>query len=239
VTADISSRLPRIQHKEDTDAVRTVLLDSKDNDTVRHEAAELLRRSGYDTTDDLVGILEDPEEKERFRSWAVQHLYLNSKGASSEKRERIVQMQREALQDRHVGVRREALLALVRTGDPKGKETAIRWLTDEDATKVRDLAIRCVRELDLREHIPTIRKYLRDENEVVRIAAIVTLSQWGDEESRPAIEEAAKSGSFRLRRCAELALKRLDRAAQAQREIQPATRAPAAPPKRIKQEPAF
>ncbi len=49
-------------------------------------------------------------------------------------------------------------------------------------------------------------------NEVVRIAAIVTLSQWGDEESRSGIEEAAKSDSFRLHRCAEMALKRLDRA---------------------------
>ena len=57
-------------------------------------------------------------------------------------------------------------------------------------------AIRCVREFDLREHIPTIRTYLRDGDEVVRVAAIVTLSQWGDEESRPAIEEAAKPAFY-------------------------------------------
>ncbi len=60
----------------------------------------------------------------------------------------------------------------------------------------------------------------------------MTLSQWGDEESRPPIEEAAKTKTFRLRRCAELALKRLDRAAKAKREAAAPGKGPAAPSER-------
>jgi HEAT repeat protein len=145
----------------------------------------------------------------------------------------------EALSDRHIPVRREALLALVRMRDRKGEETAVEWLTSDKAEGVRDAAIRCVRELDLREHIPTIRKHLHDENEVVRISAIVTLSQWGDEESRPAIEEAAKAKSFRLRRCAEMALKRLDQAARTKREAGGDDREPGVVPKDSKESPPF
>jgi len=124
--------------------------------------------------------------------------------------------------------------------DPRGEETAVEWLTSENTEGVRDAAIRCVRGLDLRQHIPTIRTYLRDGNEVVRIAAIVTLSEWGDEESRPAIEEAAKSESFRLRRCAEMALKRLSRAGRADSPVEPDEKTPeAVPPKAEKPEPDF
>ena len=106
-------------------------------------------------------------------------------------------------------VRREALLALVRLGDDAGKRAAVRWLLAEEAEGVRDAAIRCVRELDLREQAPAIRRFVRDEDEVVRIAAIVTLSQGGDEESRKAFEEAAKSESVRLQRTGRAAIERL------------------------------
>ncbi len=44
------------------------------------------------------------------------------------------------------------------------------------------------------------------------IAAMVTLSQWGDEHSRPAFEEAAGSGPPRLQRAGRAALARLDKA---------------------------
>jgi transposase InsO family protein len=89
---------------------------------------------------------------------------------------------------------------------------AVTWLNDPspsgDAT--RDLAIRCVQERGLREHIPAVRKYVRDPNDVTRIAAIVALSDWGDEESRPAFEEASKSSTVRLQRAGKAALQRLD-----------------------------
>ena len=77
---------------------------------------------------------------------------------------------------------------------------------------MRDLAIHCAQENDLRDQIPTIRLYSRSTNDIIRIAALVALSQWGDEESRPAIEEAATSPVVRLQHCGQAALKRLDAA---------------------------
>jgi hypothetical protein len=214
MTGRITSTIPRVDNKTDIAALASVLKDNEDRDAIRHEAANILRRSGYEQlTDDVIGILDSPEESERFRSFCVQHLSLNLKKAGPDERAKIMARLRRALGDPDIGVRREALLALVRADDAKGKEVAEKWLVQEGADKVRDLAIRCVRELGLREHIPVIRGFLRDENEVVHIAAIVTLGQWGDEKSRPAFEEAATSQSSRLQRAGRLALKRLDEGA--------------------------
>jgi len=233
LSTDVTSRSARVRYEEDIAAVVSVLLDTDDDDTVRNEAANLLSRSAYKRLpQDLLRVLNNPEEGPRFRSFCIQHLWTNIKMAGPAERATIVSTLYEALSDRHIPVRREALLALVRMRDPKGRETAVEWLTAEKAEGLCDAAIRCVRELGLREHIPTIRKYLRDKNDVVRIAAIVTLSQWGDDESRLAIEEAAKSSSFRLRRCAAMALKRLDRATKTDGT-------PAVQPKADKEAPHF
>ncbi len=239
VTGDITPRIPRVRFEEDMPAVVSVLMDTDDSDTARNEAANLLLRSGYDgLIADLTTILAKPEEKPRFRSFCVQKLWENAR-RRPEDRGRTVTILQGLVKDKDVPVRREALLALVRMRDPKGKETAVEWLTAENADGVRDAAIRCAQKLGLREHIPTIRKYLRDDSEVVRIAAIVTLSQWGDEGSRPAIKEATKSESFRLRRCAEMALKRLARAAEQPDAPAPDADAPAVPPKAGKDGPRF
>jgi len=240
VTGDITTALPRVQFEEDVPAVVAVLKDTEDEDTVRNEAANLLLRSGYDgLVGDLTGILANPDEKPRFRSFCVQKLLENARQRPQDCTETVAVL-RGLLEDRDVPVRREALLALVRMRDPKGRDTAIEWLLDERVEGVRDAAIRCVTELGLREHIPTVRKHLRDKDEVVCIAAIVTLSAWGDEESRPAIQEAARSDSFRLRRCAEMALRRLDRASKAGGSAEPDENAPeSAPPKAGADKPAF
>jgi len=240
IAADITTSVPRACFEKDIRALVSVLLDTEDEDTARNETANLLRRSGHrGLTDNLIGILNDPEEGSRFRAFCVQHLWMNLPKAGVGEREKITSVLRRSLNDRHVPVRREALLALVRMRDPRGDETAVEWLTAERAEGVRDAAIRYVRELGLREHAPIIRKYLRDENDVVRIAAIVTLSQWGDKESRPAIEEAGKSQSYRLRRCAKMALKRLDRAARTAEGVKPRAGVPVSPPKGEKEEPTF
>jgi HEAT repeat protein len=190
--------------------VIAALLDSTGDDTVRNEAANLLRRSGYEgLTDDLTRMLDNPAESERFKAFCVQHLWYNVESANPEELEKIITVLQRTLGDQHIPVRREALLALVRLGDPKGAKTAVEWLTDEKAGDVRDAAIRCVHDLNMKEYIPTIRKYLYDPDEVIRIAAIVALSQWGDEESRPAFSAAAKSDSIRLQRAGQAALTRL------------------------------
>ncbi len=212
ITADMSSRFPQVKHAQDIPAVRFVLLDTQDDDTVRHEVANLLRRSGYrGLTADLISILNNPAEKERFRSMCIQHLYLNHAGAREGERKTIRTTLHTSLEDRHVKVRREALLALHRLKDPKAEELALAWLSDQKETGVRDLAIRIVREKDLRDQIGTIRKCVRDENPVVAIAAIVTLSQWRDEASRSAFDEAARSSHPRLQRAGKAALARLNR----------------------------
>ncbi len=155
--------------------------------------------------------LYNPKEGERFRSFCVQHLYGNYEGADTDEKEIISEALHSCLTDRHVKVRREALLALHRLKEPIAREVALKWLHDEKADRVRDAAIRIVREQEIREEIPTIRKLARDPNIVVARAAIVTLARWGDEESRPIMEEAAKSSSVLLQRAGKAALARLDR----------------------------
>jgi len=282
---------PDIPDLKDKPEPVSTLLDPGKDDTARNEAANFLRDAGYKgLTDDLITVLNNPNEKARFRSFAVQHLYNNYAGAGEKEKQKIREVLYKTLNDRHVEVQREALLTLVRIGDPKGKETAAAWLIDEDKDNVRDLAIRCVKLLELKEHIPAIRKYLYDNtrilyddalkcreklisfyimrdsrlnrvgcniqlserlalparlseekvafsatstkynaagrskirsgsaffvqnsgtDEVIRIAAVVALSQWEDEQSRPAFEKAAESQSVRLQRAGKAALKRLE-----------------------------
>jgi len=141
VTPDITFRIPRIRHKEDVAAVVAVLKDSQDDETVRNEAANLLRRSDYRRlTDDLVAVLGDPEEGPHFRAFCIQHLWSNLPKAGAEEREKIGATLHQALGDRHVSVRREALLALHRMKDEKAKQRAVETLNDPAADDTRDLA---------------------------------------------------------------------------------------------------
>jgi hypothetical protein len=208
---DITSRIPGIENPEDVPVVVDLLLDTAEDDAVRNEAANLLRRSGWPgLTEALTRVLDDPRETPRFRAFAVQHLWQTLDSGGDAATSGTMVRLREALSDGPVEVRREALLALARLRDPSAAEAVGLWLAAREAHGLRDAAIRCAYDLGLREHIPLIRERLRDGDEAVRIAAIAALSRWGDVESRGAFEEAARSGSVRLRRCAEAALKRLD-----------------------------
>lgn len=211
VTPDLHNRIPSLSDPKDIAAVASVLTDHRDDDTVRHEAAELLRRSGYKgLTRDLTAILDSPDENERFRSWAVQHLGQNALATPRDKKV-IVPVLKDGLADRHPAVRRESLLALHRLNVPAASSTAQEWLHAQDSESVRDLAIRVVRERDLREELPRIRELAASPSVVTRIAALVTLAEWGDSDSRDLMEEAAASDTPRLKRCGEMALKVLDR----------------------------
>lgn len=217
VPIDITSKMPQADSTEDQRTLVAVLTDVSDDDTVRNEVANLLRRSNYSGLNDaLIQVLENPNEKPRFRSFAIQHLGMGVPDAAIDPdgREKVLGRLHSALDDQEAGVRREALLALTRQNDPKSVDTAIRWLNTEnaEADSVRDLAIRCVKELDRKETIPTIRKYLRNSNEVICIAAIVALSEWGDEESRAAFEDASRSKIVRIQRAGKAALQRLEQA---------------------------
>ena len=213
ISSDIASKIPSVETQEDFAVLVAVLSDPEDDDTVRNEVANLLSRSRYfGLADALIKVLDNPVDSPRFRSFAMQHLGQLDIPNDFDLREKVAKTLQQSLDDRHVEVRREALLALVRKKEPMGTGTAIKWLTSDarEREEIRDLAIRCVHELDLREHIPLIRQRARDENEVVRIAAIVALSQWGDEESRPAFQEAVESKVMRLQRAGKAAIERLN-----------------------------
>jgi HEAT repeat protein len=215
VTADIHVRLPKVEHPDDVKAVVSVLLDTQDDDTVRHEAANLLRRSNYPgLTADLLTVLQNPDEKERFRAFVTQHLWSQAEGAQVEARAQIVGELHDCLTDRHTAVRREALLALVRLNDPAGTETALKWFAEAkpETSGVMDLCIRVIRERDLREYLPAVRALIKSPNEDAARQAMVTVGQWGDQESRPLLEDAAKSTRPLLKRAADAALKKLDQA---------------------------
>jgi HEAT repeat protein len=212
ISADMTSRFPAVTDPADQAALAKVLEDAKDDDTVRNEVANLLRRSKYPGLEDsLIRVLKNPEEKERFRAFAVQHLGVSFTQAGLEKREVYGQELRGLLNDRDTSVKRESLLALVLAKDETGKETAEKWLVEksESADKMRDLTIRCIRELGLKQYLPQLRELAASPNEPVKIAAIVTLSEWKDVESKKIFEEAANSSSARLKGAGKMALQKL------------------------------
>ena len=222
ISSDISARIPYVKNQDDMAMLSAVLRDASDNDTVRNEVANLLHRSHYDRfAEDLMAVLDNPAEQFRFRTFAMQHLgqVVPSEIYDPEGRERIVKRMTAALDDRDIPVRRQALQNLCRLKEPKGLETAIAWFSakGQDADSVRDIAIRCLADLGKKEFLPAIRKYAKDPNEVIRIAALVTLAEWRDEGSGDALIDAVYSPSVRLQRCAEAALLKLPAVALTER----------------------
>ena len=199
--------------KDDIPAMVYCLMDETDQDGPRNEVAVLLRRAKISgISEALVSVIENPDEKPRFRAFAAQHLGSMLAQDELKSEERVKSKLKELLSDKDIAVRREALFALVRKKDTVGIEIAVQWLhakgSEADAT--RDLTIRCVHELDLREEIPVIREHALDENEITRIAALVVLGLWGDEASRDAMRQSANSKSMRVHRAAEAALGNLN-----------------------------
>lgn len=208
-----AGKITEVKDERDQETLASLLGDPAEDDTVRHEIANLLFRSDYASLETcLTKILENPSEKERFRSWAVQHLgnlLLDDNYAGD--RLVLADRIRALLTDRHRYVQRMAIQALVQHNDPAVLAKVRDMLSDPapDADPMRDLAIRCASEKNMKECIPAIRPLARSTNDIIRIAAIVALSQWGDQESRPAIEAAATSSVVRVQRCAKAALARL------------------------------
>ncbi len=199
-----------LSFKEDISALLDVLLDSGEDDTLRHETANLLQRQGDERLlPALAQIALDPDDSERFRGFCVQHLWRYGAHATADELVFLRETMHSALNDPAPAVKREAMLALLREGDPAGRAAAEAWLADDDMYDLHDLAIRGIRELDLREYLPRIRTAVGSEYEPVCIAAIYTAAEWNDTESIPAIEAALEAESPRVRRAAAAALERL------------------------------
>lgn len=215
---DFPAKIPALYDEQDIAWVLYVLRDSTDLDSVRNEAANLLRRSKIkDLEDHFFAILKNPAEKERFTSYAIQHLgdmmteYRDGTANDSMARVTAIRKQLSAsLTDLRLMVRSEALLALTRERDPTAVAIIRKGLTERTGDQGQDLLIRCAKEANLTDLIPAIRPLAYSENQVVRIAAVNVLAQWKDEASRPAFEEASRSTIQRIQRAGDLALRLLD-----------------------------
>lgn len=211
VTADLVERLPALTEPSHIAAVTAMLRDADEEDTVRNEAINLLRRSGCAALPEvLLSLLDQPGEQERFRSFVVQHLGVELAACSDPMLgSRLSGRLRLALQDAQPAVRREAFLALSQVQD-----AAVEDLLGADPSSprhagMRDLAIRLLVERDRREALPAVRALADDPDEATRIAAIHALGAWRDETSRPILEAARDAGQERTRRAATLALRAL------------------------------
>ena len=211
VSDDMPTRFKKVLYEEDIPSLVYVLRDPSDDDNVRHEVANLLRRSNYSgLTEDLLFVLENPLEKERFRNFVIQHLYLGYEKGSIDERSEIKTTLKKSLNDQHVSVRREALLSLGRMDDPIAIKTAVLWLDDDDHNDVHDLAIRVMREGGNRGSITKIRTFIHNPvNESACVSAIVTLGEWRDSVSIESLRELQNNGSPRVQRACSLALKRI------------------------------
>jgi HEAT repeat protein len=217
VAGDISARIPEAL-PEDFPALLKVLQDSEDDDTVRHEVANLPRRSKCPgLPQSLLQVLDNPAEQPRFRSFAMRHLGGVAADMDAAARQTLLARIQAALADKHYQVRSQALQNLLRLKDPQAGQTAAKWLTDyppagsdslEKSTLVKQ-AIECVHDLDLKEHLPAIRKYARDPDIIIARAAIVALADWRDAESLPVMQAAADSKDPLLSRCGKAALERM------------------------------
>jgi len=211
-------QVPTLVSDEEKTAVLFVLHDHTDSDTIRNEAANLLRRSSIkNLSGHFLTVLDAPGEKSRFRSFVVQHLgdlmvdYLSSTDMeamtkSGAIRERLV----KALTDQDLFVRRESVFALTRVRDPKVTAVIRSGLQDPAWSGATDLLIHCAYDADLSDLIPAIRPFAYDTQDVVRIAAINVLAQWKDSASRPAFEEASRSSVQRIQRAGTLAMQIID-----------------------------
>ena len=207
-------QVPTLVTDDEKAAVLFVLHDHTDLDTIRNEAANVLRRSAIkNLSGHFLTVLDAPEEKSRFRSFMVQHLgelivdYLNSTDmAAMTKSEVIRDRLVKALTDQDLSVRRESVFALTRIRDAKVTAVIRSGLQDPAWSGATDLLIHCAYDADLSDLIPAIRPFAYDTQEVVRIAAINVLAQWKDTASRPAFEEASRSSVQRIQRAGTLAM---------------------------------
>lgn len=212
--ADLSERIPRVNSKEEIEAVVALLLDTQDGDTPRNEAINLLRRSGYpDLERDLIAVAKSKTERPRFRAFAVQHL-----GISLEQAEREPKTPRswsplyvrdlcaELLKNEPNEVQREALYALIRARDARASDVIAQGFSSPQWEGSRDLLIRGALELNMVSKISEIRPFAYSEDVNVRVAALNALAQWKDEASRPAMEEALASKVARIKNAGEVAL---------------------------------
>lgn len=206
----VDGALTGVSRASDIALLRNVLRDPVDDDTIRNEAANLLRASACaDLADDLRAVLTEPREQARFRSFAAQHLGVLLLDARRTGGAGVDLLRRDLtalLRDRHVEVRREALLALARGGAGDALAEAERLIADEGQAAMHDLCIRIAAEQGWRELLPRIRALAGAGDAVVRVAALSAIGAMRDEASRPLLEAASRDGDRHVAGAARAAL---------------------------------
>lgn len=168
----VDGNLPLISEAQDIALMRRILRDPNEGDTLRNEAANLLNRSAIDDlASDLVRVLDQDGEQARFRSFAAQHLGVlwNQEGAKRNGAgyDRLL----ACLNDHHIEVQREAMLALARGNEPSIAERVATILTDSQPQGLIDLACRVAAEKNLRDNLSAIRALRDHQDQVVARAA--------------------------------------------------------------------
>jgi HEAT repeat protein len=176
-----------------------------------------LRLAEWDGLGDaLLSVINHDANNDRFRSWATQHLYNLHETSPASEQTHLAAVLASLVDHKLIRVRREALLSIARIGDHQAVTIAVRWLatTVADPMAAHDLAIRVIREQEAREYIELVRSFAYSADVPTRIAALVTLSAWGDALSRDAMLAAASlddvPANSRLRRAGQMAVERLD-----------------------------
>lgn len=214
VSADFHVRFPFLQHEKDLRAVASVLRDRYDNDAIRHEAAELLRRSQWPALlDELSSILDDPFEGERMREYVIQYYFLIAENSGPEAEQARFLLQ-ERLDDQDAGVRRQALWALGRLNDAQAHQHAVASLYDDTQVDLWDIAIRIIQVLDDRSHLDRLRIVAaQGPTTLSRIAALNLLTAWEDVSAKSIsidiLELPPRPENERLRNAATVSLHRL------------------------------
>lgn len=206
-TADLNERIEDITTEAEAQALTAVLLDETDDDTVRNEAMNLLRRFRPDLLDANLLQVINRDEPERIRSFACQHLGVSlvSQGSASP----LLPVVRNLMRDQHVAVRREALFALFQVKDAPAIEAIRSGLSDERFAGQQDLAIRLLFELGAKDKMPAIREFIKSQVEAECIVAINVAASWKDAESIPLINSRADDAVPRIRETAQAAIQSL------------------------------
>ena len=136
--------------------VRNILLDPAESDTLRNEAANVLRRHDHPgLRDDLIAILADEREGDRFRSFAAQHLEDDLRDPQSA--EQVRALLRPLLDEPAPAVQREVLRALALIGDATALARLETWINDPQASWVHDLCCRLAADLGRQDLLPAIQ----------------------------------------------------------------------------------
>ncbi len=214
LSPDFLAEVPRLTTPDEIAAVVHVMEDWSDDDTVRNEAINLLRRSNVAGLDArLMALLDRPYEPERIRTFFTQHLGLDLAACGAKPaREPLRTRLALALDDRHTAVRREALSALVDVRDGEALARLARGLDDPAMNGMQDLAIYLYQRIDDHQFLAQIRAHANSGDLQVRIAAIYVLGEWRDEQSRTLFTTAAAAKTYALQRAGEMALQKLPQA---------------------------